>query len=158
MIQRIQTLFLTGVALISVALFYVPLSEKILIDPISSAESKQILYVHNLLNDSATATEVVQSSIPLLIVNLLILAASVYIIFQYKNRMVQLKLCMLAGLFTMVLMILSFYYSEEMGSSETKAHYLAGIYLVAAQVFLLLAARRAIRKDEMLVRSADRIR
>lgn len=72
--------------------------------------------------------------------------------------MVQLKLSMLTGLFTIVLMILAFYYSEEMGTADTRAHYLAGIYLIAAQVFLLLAARRAIRKDEMLVRSADRIR
>ncbi len=158
MIQRIQTLFLAGVAIISVALFYVPLSEKLVIDPVSSNQSKVVLYVHNLMNDSGEAATVVQSSIPLLLINLLVLAASVFIIFQYKNRMVQLKLCMLTGLFTIVLMILAFYYSEEMGSADTRAHYLAGIYLIAAQVFLLLAARRAIRKDEMLVRSADRIR
>jgi hypothetical protein len=158
MIQRIQTLFLAGVAIISVALFYVPLSEKLVIDPISSNQSKVVLYVHNLMNDTGETATVVQSSIPLLLINLLVLAASVYIIFQYKNRMVQLKLCMLTGLFTIVLMILAFYYSEEMGAADTRAHYLAGIYLIAAQVFLLLAARRAIRKDEMLVRSADRIR
>lgn len=158
MIQRIQTLFLAGVAIISVALFYVPLSEKLVNDPVTTTQSKQVLYVHNLMKDSGETATVVQSSIPLLMVNLLVLAASVFIIFQYKNRMVQLKLCMLTGLFTIVLMILAFYYSEEMGSADTRAHYLAGIYLIAAQVFLLLAARRAIRKDEMLVRSADRIR
>ncbi len=158
MIQRIQTLFLAGVAIISVTLFYVPLSEKLVIDPVSSNQSKIVLYVHNLMNDLGETATVVQSSIPLLLVNLLVLAASVFIIFQYKKRMVQLKLCMLTGLFTIVLMILAFYYSEEMGTTDTRAHYLAGIYLIAAQVFLLLAARRAIRKDEMLVRSADRIR
>lgn len=158
MIQRIQTLFLLGVAVISVALFYVPLSEKLVIDAVSSSQTKQVLYVSNLMNDASDTVTVTQSSMPLLLVNLLVLAASVFIIFQFKNRLVQLKLCMLTGLFTIVLMILAFYYSEEMGSADTRAHYLAGIYLIAAQVFLLLAARRAIRKDEMLVRSADRIR
>ncbi|MBL0073072.1 MAG: DUF4293 family protein [Bacteroidetes bacterium] len=69
-----------------------------------------------------------------------------------------MRMCMLAGVFAAIELILVFYYSEEMEVKTARAHYLAGVYLIAVQVFLLLASRRAIRKDEMLVRAADRIR
>ena len=53
---------------------------------------------------------------------------------------------------------LIYFYSEAMGNNDVKAVYEAGVYLVSGQLFLLLAARRAIKKDDMLVKAADRIR
>ncbi|HMT30315.1 MAG TPA: DUF4293 domain-containing protein [Bacteroidia bacterium] len=158
MIQRIQSLFLLGVVIISTALFFVPLSEKTYIDSVSGSETKLELYVTKSISVTGTEKATIGNNIPLTIVNLLILLASLFIIFQFKNRISQMKLSMLTSLFTMVFLILVFYYSEAMGPETSKAHYLPGVYLIAVQVFLLLAARRFIRKDEMLVRSADRIR
>ncbi len=159
MIQRIQSLFLLGVVLIAVALFFIPISEK----SVTEATTGEIsVYTLNLAEVSllkgSEAAQPVSSNYALMIGNLLLLTMAAYTIFLFKNRMAQMRLCMLGSLLAAVQLVLIFYYSEAMGAETTKAHYLPGVYLVAVQVFLLLASRRSIRKDEMLVRAADRIR
>ncbi len=159
MIQRIQTLFLLGVVLMSGALFFIPLSEKSVTDVTSGEVSKYTMLLADVtLQAGSEAPELVETNYPILIVNLLLLVMSLYTIFIFKNRPAQIRLSMLGGLLAAVQLILIFYYSDAMGPVNITAHYLPGVYLVAAQVFLLLAARRFIRKDEMLVRAADRIR
>lgn len=158
MIQRIQTLFLLGVVIISIGLFFIPLSEKTYLNTEVAKEVQMILKVNNLTKTEGGVIETIQSNMALLLVNLLILTATFIIIFLYKNRNLQMKLCMLSSLLSTGLLLLIFYYSEAMGPAETKVHYQAGVYLVAVQVLLLFLARNSIRKDEMLVRSADRIR
>lgn len=158
MIQRVQTLFLLGAVIISIVLFFTPLSEKTYVDPTTASEVKMVLNIDKSVVIQSDVTNPEEANYLLLVLNLLILAASIFIIFKYKNRNSQLRLCMLTTLLTMVLLVLIFYYSEKMGLADVKAHYLAGVYLAATQVFMVLAARRFIRKDEMMVRAADRIR
>jgi hypothetical protein len=43
-----------------------------------------------------------------------------------------MRMCMLAGVFAAIELILVFYYSEEMEVKTARAHYLAGVYLIAA--------------------------
>jgi hypothetical protein len=158
MIQRIQTLFLLGVVIISIVLFFVPVSEIPVPDDSSAPQAKIVLSVMEANKIEGETVTPEQPRYVLLILNLLVMAAAVYIIFLFKNRASQIRLTVLTGLLSGVLMVMVFYYSDQMAGEGVKVHYLAGIYLIAAQVFLLLAARRAIRKDEQLIRAADRIR
>jgi len=157
MIQRIQSLFLLGAALVSGALFFLPLSEV----PFTSSEGVKGVLTLSVMQVTSSIEDPGQVLAPkyfLLILNLLILAASIYIIFLFKNRPAQIRLTALTGLLSAVLLILTFYYSDSMAEAGGRPHYLSGVYLIAAQTFLFMAARRFIRKDEQLVRSADRIR
>src|SRR5688572_8025100 len=114
MIQRIQSLLLLGVALVSIALFFVPFSEK----AAASEAGSGTLYELTIKGVTTTGTGSEgpgTTTYVLLIVNLLILALSAYTIFMYRNRSIQVRLCMFGGLLTTVFLVLIFYYSENMG-------------------------------------------
>ena len=155
MIQRIQSLLLLAVTLISIALFFVPVSEK------AGTEMPGViktLTIISLQQNGLDGTSTLSANYPLAILNCLIGVMAFFIIFRFKNRVQQIKLCMLTGLLAVVTLILAFYYSEAIEPVSQHAHYLGGTYLIAGQFVLLLAARRFITKDEALVRAADRIR
>jgi len=154
MIQRIQTLFLLGVTIIAITLFFIPLSEK-------TIEGGQtfVLSVTGISNNTGSVQHTMElSNYALILINVIIFALAAYTIFLYKKRTLQISLCMLGGLLTTIELILIFYFSEDLGGSTEHAHYLPGVYLAALQIFCFVAARRFIRKDEKLVRAADRIR
>lgn len=153
MIQRVQSLYLLASALIAMALFLIPISEFTVLD---DKGGKAIVSL-TLLETNGTA-QPSSSLYPLLLLNLLIFSASVFSIFQYKNRPSQIRITTLTTLFSVCLIILAFYTSNRFCPEGERPHYLSGIYLLAAQVIFLLLARRAIRKDELLIRSANRIR
>jgi hypothetical protein len=157
MIQRIQTVYLVVTLLLSVALFFLPLGEKIEAGA-DGIQARHELTISKVISVSGDATPQHTPTTLLLVLNLLIMAATAYTIFQYRNRPGQIRLCMITGMLAIVLLMMVFYYSEDMGVTEQRVHYLAGIYLIPVQIFMLLAARRAIIRDERLVRAADRIR
>jgi hypothetical protein len=159
MIQRIQSLFLLGVVILAVALFFVPVSEKTVTETTTGEISHYVLSITNVsMAKGGELPQIISVNYPVLIVNLLILILAATTLFLFKNRPLQIRLSMLGSLVSTILLILIFYYSENMGDVQLKPHYQAGVYLIAVQVFLFMAARRSIRKDEMLVRAADRIR
>jgi hypothetical protein len=68
---------------------------------------------------------------------------------------------MLTLLICCAYLVVIFYFSDKLATvsvQNTNVKYLAGTYIVAIQAFLILLAQRSIRKDELLVRAADRIR
>lgn len=155
MIQRIQSLLLLAVCLISIALFFVPVSEKAGTELPGITKTLTIISLSQIGPEGNTQ---ISANYPLAILSGLIGIMSLFIIFRYQNRIQQIKLCMLTGLLAVVNLILAFYYSEAIEPLTMHAHYLGGTYLIAGQFVLLLAARRFIAKDEALVRAADRIR
>ena len=159
MIQRVQSLLLLGVVLIACALFFLPLSEKTSIDTTTGQASLQTLSITSISTTIDTGAPLtVRATYVLIAVNFVVLIIALITIFLFKNRPLQLRLSMIGGLLVTVQLILIFYYSEGMEPTAFKPHYLSGVYLVAVQVLLFMVARRFIRKDEMLVRAADRIR
>ena len=161
MIQRIQSLLLLGIAVIAVVLYNIPFSETIVPGLTPDSETNPVICTLKLTGTSlnnAPAEEPDASGYILMLIDVLILVLSVYTIFLYKNRKGQMRLCVLGSLLATVFLILIFYFSENMVADSDRPHYLAGVYLAAIQVFLFSGARRFIRKDEMLVRAADRIR
>ena len=92
---------------------------------------------------------------------LFLTAAAVFTIFLYKNRTRQM---LLAGGIALgaVLLLGAFaalgYYNAQRLPEGADAHLALGSVFPPAAVPLLLLAYRAIKKDEALVRSADRLR
>ena len=142
MIQRIQTIFLLLTVLVSVALFYVPLFEL----PVAAGEG-------------LPKTFMISSNSVLMILWAAIGVFSFGVIFLFKNRPFQLKACRFILLLIFVMIGLLFYTSDTFSSGlDQKVVYKIGTYLPLLQVVFIFLAHRAIKKDDDLVRSADRLR
>src|SRR5205085_8899119 len=142
MIQRKQTLFLLGSVIISILLIYIPVFE--LVSENANEPWKQFtISVNGLLPILNVATGVL----------------SLVAILLFKNRNLQVRLCNVALLITCVLVGLLFFLADSMISGmNQKIHYMYGSYLPLFQVLFIFLASLFIRKDEKLVRSADRLR
>jgi hypothetical protein len=164
MIQRIQSIYLSAVVLLSVLLFFLPVSTKII--PADPAKNilKDITYKTDLYGVEKYENGALVSSSSNFILMILNIAAgglSAFVIFLYRKRLVQMKLIRLSILFTTAFIVADFYFSDALGKEHGEGYktmYLSGSYFPIIQVILLVMAMRAIKKDEELVRSADRIR
>ena len=160
MIQRIQSIYLTLALVFSIVLFWVPLS---LIMPLPEAENAfpYKLDVFGITHLENQQTILDQEAIPLLSLLAIISFLILVIIFLFKNRPVQYKLGRLTMLLVLVFVFLIFYYSDQMkllsGTGESPA-YVVGTYLPLVIILMLFFAVRAIKKDETMVRSAERLR
>ena len=101
------------------------------------------------------------NTFPLIILASIILLVAGISIFLYKNRQVQMKLGKLNILLLSVLLALMFYYSDSIGNTigaDVKTNYQPAVIFPVVALILVFLANRAIKKDEDLVRSADRLR
>lgn len=157
MIQRRQTLYLIFALLLSVAQFFVYISTVKLAEATDSFQ----LNILSVTSTRSGVTETIAPVYPLLAANILAAALPLVIIFLFRNRALQVKLCR-AGLFLMVIFyVLLFYYSDQMqtiSGSTDKVTYLAGTYIPAFQLWLFWYAAKLIQRDEELVRSSERLR
>ena len=145
MIQRIQSLYLFAVFVLSVVLFFVPLY---------TSETQN---VDNGTHDFQYVS--CASNSAYLVMNGMTGLLSLVIILLYKKRNLQLRLSGLSILFSCIFVGAVFYFSEDANASVlAKVHYDIGMYLPLIQLILTFRAMRAIRKDEALIRSADRLR
>ncbi len=146
MIQRKQTLFLLAVAIIATLLFFVPFLT------FSHDDSSQSLS----LKDAFKSLENNNVFYPL-VLNVLVLFSSLAIIFIYKKRILQFKLTNLLVVLNVLITGLFFTLSFHPAGKEP-IHYNIGAFLPFAGAFFAFLAARFIKKDEKLVRGADRIR
>lgn len=130
MIQRIQTIYLFLAAIICIAFLFIPIAEA---DNIITANSNTI-------------------SGALCIASGLL---SLITIFLYKNRKLQIRLCLII-ISLLVFELASIYYDVSQLSDEHTLK--ATIVTPLLAVIFLILALRGIRKDEQLVRSMDRFR
>jgi hypothetical protein len=146
MIQRIQSVYLLLVVAISALLFVVPLFY--FESPATGAE----------IQPAITSFSIVTNSF-LLIINCAIGALAFIAIFLYKKRPLQIRACNLIMILICVLIGLLFYTADTlMNGMNQRAHYQFGSYLPLLQLVFTFLASRGIKKDEALVRSADRLR
>jgi hypothetical protein len=148
MIQRKQTLFLLGVAVVAVALLFVPFQK------ITAAES-----VWQLCLLPGCSPEVMNSYIYIpIVMDFLILTLSIACIFMYKNRPLQYKIANLLMLLNVFIIGLFFLVSYVKEGVTGEISYSIGASLPVIGIILAFLAANFIKKDEQLVRSADRIR
>ncbi|CAL2076970.1 conserved membrane hypothetical protein [Tenacibaculum sp. 190524A05c] len=143
MVQRIQSLYLLLVGIIAGGLTFV-------FNIWSTANAK----VFSL--DLFAANSIMEKIVPILFIISALLA--VVTIFMFKNRKLQFvlgRLNILTNLFLLgVLVYLSLTLSGETSVSEKGI----GMFLPVISIVLLVLANKAIKKDEDLVKSVDRLR
>lgn len=147
MIQRIQSLYLLSVFLISVALFFISFGT-------AGEYNFTIFKITNGENVISTTYGVtILSAVGGLL--------AFITIFLYKNRKLQMRLCKI-GLFVQALLVgAAFFYLDAAVKKipdVSEANYGIGTILPLISLILCFLADKAILKDDKLVRSVDRIR
>jgi amino acid transporter len=143
MIQRIQTIYLLLVTVLSGVLFLIPLFA------IESLDSAQ---------PSAQNGFMITTNSFLLILSCAIGIISFLAIFFYKKRPAQVKACNLNMILICIFVGLLFYTADTLNGMNQKVHYQFGTYIPLIQLVFTFLAIRGIKKDEELVRSANRLR
>lgn len=171
MIQRIQTLWLSLAVLLSAAAFFFPLAVFRF-----SFKDMQIDHIYSMVSSSK---ELIQTSPAwaALICCLITALIALITIFLYKNRSLQMKVLAFAFLVSVIELALLYFYQLDAGLKETVSIVCKGTpevidsavqsakttwgfasFFPIVQIFLYILALKAIKKDEALVRSADRLR
>lgn len=157
MLQRIQTVYLV-VALIAVSLLFtrLPIAVYALVN-VGNIPLNVIALHQNPEFSQTVYTDI--NTLPLIINVGLLIALICVSIFLYTNRPLQYKITMFSFLINVVLIIVMFYFADSMQTKlNTQAKYQFGVVLPLISLVLIILASKAIRKDEKLVRSSDRIR
>lgn len=156
MIQRVQSIYLFLVVVLMSFMLMWPYAE------IALRDGQVVIFYSYAVKQYLTEdnAELLIRSIPVLIMVLLIALISFMNIFQFNRRIIQMRVCVLNALLMIGLLLLMFYYYFVIKRSlpvETHALKLPFIIPVISIIFTLLAYR-GIHRDEMLVRSYDRLR
>lgn len=139
MIQRIQTLYMTLSAIATGALPFV-------------------FELWTLKSDNqATAVFLTSSAIYLSLFGLVTLLAIISI-FSFKKRQNQFVLNRLTMIFNFILLGFFVYRSLNLSGETMVSEKGIGMFLPAISIVLLVLANKAIKKDEDLVKSVDRLR
>ncbi len=145
MIQRLQSVFLFISALALGALFFVPFAD-------SDIATSQFL--SDKIYD-------VNDHIVLMVLSGGGALLSLIAIFLFKNRATQLRISILATIFSILLMVtavLLFYNEASNMAAEATVNDQIGMYLPLIGLVFSGLAIHFIRKDENLVKSMDRLR
>lgn len=152
MIQRIQTLFLLGAAVFMSLMLFLPIAGFTLADGrIFTARSS------GLLDEQG---EHVIRTTPVIILIMVCAALLLLNVFLYKRRKLQIRFCVYAIILEFGLIGLMYYFwvviirQLEMGDVWIM---LPAVFPVVA-IILTYLAFRGIRRDEILIRSIDKIR
>jgi len=158
MLQRLQTLYLAIVAIACILLFFFPLANYY--DEIQG-NYKFFLYGIQSMDPEPKVTFSSFFTIPLVFLVVVSFIFTVSTIFLYKKRLLQIRICTFNVLTNIVLiMVIFFFYAtriKTMTLIEPDYNYVGMVLPLISLAFLVLASR-AIRKDEALVKSADRLR
>ncbi len=156
MIQRIQTVFLAIVFISGIISFVFPIAAYT-----NDATGTYQLSVTGMKYMEANVYIDFASTSPMLILMICSILLSGAAIFMYGNRRKQLLVVNTAFLINVILIAVIFLlYSNRMFRDIVKAEpsYELGAFLPLISIVFLILASRAIRKDEALVKSADRLR
>jgi hypothetical protein len=157
MIQRIQSVFLLLLALAMLSLLALPLWHKV--DGLTHQE-----LTLSAFGFAAKGVTVPAGIGPVWLIGVLAAASAAlafYEIFQFRTRMRQLMLGSINLLLITATLGAEFYFQtkgEQLLNIKLEGQVLIAFYLPTLALLLNLLANRFIRRDEQLVRSADRLR
>jgi hypothetical protein len=159
MIQRIQSVFLL---LVAIAMFCVPFfTIWVQVDPAQTYQLK--LTAWSLIKTPIGGQEVVTHSNNYYIGALALIAGllALFSLFQFKDRGRQMLINMINSLvmgITLGAVVFVSYRANETFNPTVTGAYVIGFYTIVFALVMNMLANRFIRKDELLVRSVDRIR
>jgi len=143
MIQRIQSVYLLGTAIISgIFILFLDLWKSF----------KNSLFAFDLLSSESYQLK----AIPFLFLISAILAFVA--IFMYHNRKLQFVIGRLTILVNLILLGLLIYVSLTLPGEAAVSEKGIGMFIPIFAVLLIVLANKAIKKDEDLVKSVDRLR
>ena len=158
MLQRIQTLLLATVAVAMLSVTLLPIWEK------SSATLNEKVTLTAVALEYFKGTNLVSTANTIVIVMLALISTciAVFSITQYKKRMLQMTLGLINSILIAVVLGYTFYQVFKVGipmfEPENQGSYGAGFIAAVLAMLCNMIANRFIRRDEMLVKSADRMR
>ena len=138
MIQRLQSLWLLLAAACAFATF------------------KFSYYSGTKVNDLALHELNATGTLLLMITTIAVGCLALFNIFLFKNRTLQLRLCVLGILLEAILIFL--YYREVQNFVKGQSTYSLTALLHSIIVLAFFLAARAIKKDEKLIKDSDRLR
>jgi len=144
MIQRIQTLYLLAAAICAGGLIFV--------FNLWTEMSGKILSVPKLMAESSTLLKTV------LFAFILSALVSVITVFLFKNRQLQFVLGRVNMLINFYLLGVLIYLSLTLSGETAVSEKGIGMFIPIVVIVLLVVANKAIKKDEDLVKSVDRLR
>lgn len=144
MIQRIQSIYLLVAGIISGGLTF-------LFSLWSNALTNTV-YVLDLFSGNS----ILEKSVPVLFFISALVA--IVTIFFFKNRQLQFVLNRLNILTNLFLLGLLIYLSQTLSGEASVSEKGIGMFFPIVVILLLVLANRAIKKDEDLVKSVDRLR
>ncbi|MCF8297721.1 MAG: DUF4293 domain-containing protein [Saprospiraceae bacterium] len=153
MLQRAQSIYLALIVISCLVLFFIPIVQYNTMDL-------------GLLTINLYGGDIAQINTPntiyLAILNTIIMVFTAVIIFMFKNRKRQVSLLMIDMLlalgFLAMLYWLVFAKIEAMDEVMKSPNYKIGAFLPLLNILLIIISSRKIRKDEAMVKSADRLR
>lgn len=124
---------------------------------------RMTLNAFNLITTDIASGEVISSESRIYIAILAILAAGLafFSIFQYKNRTKQMFINMINSLVMVTnvgVIVWISHTANEVFNPQVNGAFVLGFWAILGGLVMNILANRFIRKDEMLVRSVDRIR
>ena len=163
MIQRVQSIFLFITALAMFLVIFLPVwIETVPQGEIPSNSTEYALLTALELTYQKNG-EVVESKNTFYIALLAFVASAIAIgsFFSFKDRMRQIKLDLANTLVMAAVLIITTYIlydAEKTFMPTTQGQWRLGFFLIPLAMFCNSIANRFIRKDEKMVRSADRLR
>lgn len=158
MIQRIQSLFLLLAAVLVLLLFAVPLAEYDRAD-----QQRFVMTLTGVESSEGTRIQDIVYQMPLHALTAVLAAIWLTLIFLFRDRIRQARLLRYSYLVGATLMVALWITQGSVAAylrngAELGHALLPGFFLPIAGMAMAFLAERAIRKDEALVRSADRLR
>ncbi len=144
MIQRIQSIYLLVASLISGGLIFV--------FNLWETSIKNKVFTFDLLNDAS----IMQKMIPILFIASSIV--SLITVFLFKNRQLQFVMGRIVILINLFLLGILIYLLLTLSGEALVSEKGIGMFLPVLVVLLSVLANKAIKKDEDLVKSVDRLR
>ena len=180
MLQRIQSFWLVLAVCCMALCFMVPITKYTLEVPVmeQTVEAEFNLIAKdapNMLEQMFVPGSSVQFSQkmsgfktwPLMVLAILVGAITLVSIFLYKKRIMQMRVVAVAFLLNVVYVFLLFFWAvdayakvvgQTMNAFDPQVTWLAGAYAPIVSLVFLALAHRGIKKDELKVRAADRLR
>lgn len=143
MIQRIQSIYLLVTSILSLVFIYV--FELLTVNE-TKVFAKDLLFSELLL----------EISIPVLFYLSGLIA--LFTIFLFKNRKLQFVLGRVIILINLILLGILIYQSVNLPGEDVSSEKGIGMFIPTVVILLIVLANKAIKKDEDLVKSVDRLR
>jgi hypothetical protein len=155
MIQRIQTVYFSLIALISLLL----LEGSFLVFTEKTGTIIRVTFNGIFRENSAKGLELIEKLLPLSVLIILIPLISLVTIFLFKNRKIQMRITLILVSLIVILM-LAFIHISQSVISKFDAGIIPVLKMFLPLIILLLSilAYRRIKKDDRLVKSYDRLR